>query len=84
MSVINLAKELAQQVENENIIEVVDLELMNYSTGDLVEVCQATQGMSHVFDDPQPDLKGDFDDILKQMATNALTVLIAENLNGGA
>lgn len=80
----NTAKALAMQIskgsDHEIISEYIDRELLNYTTMDLVRLCQEVQGEQYVFTDPEPCLNQDFDQILRVLANNALYFLVMREL----
>ena len=76
----SIALEVIASEDQENISEYIDRELMNYTTMDLVRLCQEVQGEKYIFMDPMPCLNQDFDNILKELAHNALNFMIVQAL----
>ena len=80
----NVAKSIATEIkrcnEQEHISEHIERELLNYSTVDLVSLCQEVQGIKQVFTDPEIFLNQDFDDILKELARSALTFMVLQEI----
>lgn len=76
----SIALEITAGADHEHIEEHIDRELLNYTTVDLVVLCQEVQGEQNVFTDPEPSLNQDFDQILKVLAHNALYFLVMQEL----
>ncbi len=77
----SIAVDIIDDDQQELISEYIDRELTNYCTMSLVVLCQEVQGEKYVFIDPIPCLHQDFDNILKELAHNALTFLVIQAID---